>query len=152
MGVEPRLGFRFADDREDLDFLVGEVIEHPEFAYPKTILRLSQPTKPLDPALRHLGRFVAEVRFESIANRRAMNGRQRFQRARGMVLLTEIGDWRRFASPRHLMAYLGLVPRERSSGDRERRGSITKAGNSHVRHALVRDAARRIDLKEHAEH
>jgi len=57
-----------------------------------------------------------------------------------MVLTTEIADWRRFASPRPLMAYLGLVPREHSSGDRERRGSLTKAGNSHCRHVLVQAA------------
>ena len=57
-----------------------------------------------------------------------------------MVLTTEIGDWRRFESPRQLMAYLGLVPKERSSGDRERRGSLTKAGNSHCRHVLVQAA------------
>lgn len=57
-----------------------------------------------------------------------------------MVLTTEIGDWQRFESPRQLMAYLGLVPKERSSGDRERRGSLTKAGNSHCRHALVQAA------------
>lgn len=62
------------------------------------------------------------------------------QRHVAMVLTTEIGDWRRFASPRQLMAYLGLVPRERSSGDRERRGSLTKAGNSHCRHVLVQAA------------
>jgi len=62
------------------------------------------------------------------------------QRHVAMVLTTEIGDWRRFASPRQLMAYLGLVPKERSSGDRERRGSLTKAGNSHCRHALVQAA------------
>jgi transposase len=57
-----------------------------------------------------------------------------------MVLATELGDWRRFASPRHLMAYLGLVPREDSTGGRERKGSITKAGNSHCRHVLVQAA------------
>ncbi|MDQ8165734.1 MAG: IS110 family transposase [Gemmatimonadota bacterium] len=57
-----------------------------------------------------------------------------------MVLATELVDWRRFESPRQLMAYLGLVPRERSSGDRERRGSLTKAGNSHCRHVLVQAA------------
>ena len=57
-----------------------------------------------------------------------------------MVLATELGDWRRFASPRQLMAYLGLVPTERSSGPRERKGSITKAGNSHCRHVLVQAA------------
>lgn len=57
-----------------------------------------------------------------------------------MVLATEIGDWRRFKRPSQLAAYLGLVAREASSGDRERKGSITKAGNSHCRHALVQAA------------
>lgn len=57
-----------------------------------------------------------------------------------MVLATEIVDWRRFETPRQLMAYLGFVPTERSSGDRERRGSITKAGNSHCRHVLMQAA------------
>ncbi len=57
-----------------------------------------------------------------------------------MVLVTEIGDFRRFESPRQLMAYVGLVPSEHSSGQRERRGSITKAGNSRCRHVLVQAA------------
>jgi transposase len=54
-----------------------------------------------------------------------------------MVLATEIVDWRRFQRPTQLAAYLGLVSREDSSGPRERKGSITKAGNSHCRHVLV---------------
>jgi len=62
------------------------------------------------------------------------------KRHSAMVLTTEIVDWRRFEDPRHLMAYLGFVPREHSSGDRERRGSITKAGNSHCRHVLMQAA------------
>ncbi|CAN5902277.1 hypothetical protein BH11GEM1_BH11GEM1_12240 [soil metagenome] len=45
-----------------------------------------------------------------------------------MVLATEIGDWRRFEYPRQLACYLGLVPKEDSSGDRIRLGAITKAG------------------------
>lgn len=57
-----------------------------------------------------------------------------------MVLATELGDWRRFGSPRALMAYLGLVPSEHSSGPRERRGAITKAGNSRCRHVLLQAA------------
>lgn len=57
-----------------------------------------------------------------------------------MVLLTEIGDARRFASPPPLMAYLGLVPREASSGDRRHTGAITKAGNHHARRVLVEAA------------
>ena len=54
-----------------------------------------------------------------------------------MILLTELGDLSRFTHPRQLMAFLGLVPSEDSSGARERRGSITKAGNLHVRRILV---------------
>jgi transposase len=57
-----------------------------------------------------------------------------------MSLLTEIGDVRRFSSPTALMAYFGLVPSERSSGDRERRGPITKAGNTHCRRVLTEAA------------
>ena len=57
-----------------------------------------------------------------------------------MTLISEIGDWRRFERPGQLMAYLGLVPREHSSGERSRRGSITKAGNSRCRHILVQAA------------
>jgi transposase len=54
-----------------------------------------------------------------------------------MTLVTEIGDIQRFHSPRALMAWVGLVPSEHSSGDHERRGPITKAGNAHLRRVLV---------------
>jgi transposase len=57
-----------------------------------------------------------------------------------LALLAEIHDWRRFASPRELMAYLGMVPSERSSGGKERRGKITRAGNTRVRRLLVEAA------------
>jgi transposase len=57
-----------------------------------------------------------------------------------MVLATEIVDWRRFERPNQLACYLGLIPREDSSGDRQRLGSITKAGNSHCRHVLIQAA------------
>jgi len=57
-----------------------------------------------------------------------------------MTLLSEIGDIHRFHSPRSLMAYFGLVPSERSSGNRERRGPITKAGNTQARRILVEAA------------
>lgn len=53
------------------------------------------------------------------------------------TLLAEIGDFQRFAHPRQLMAYLGLVPSEPSSGDRTPRGSITTPGNTHARRILV---------------
>jgi acyl carrier protein len=57
-----------------------------------------------------------------------------------VTFVAEIGDLRRFDSPRHLMGYLGLVPGERSNGETVRRGGITKAGNSRVRQLLVESA------------
>ena len=57
-----------------------------------------------------------------------------------MILVAEIVDFQRFRRPRALMAYLGLVPSEYSSGERHRRGALTKAGNSHARRVLVEAA------------
>ena len=63
-----------------------------------------------------------------------------FKTQAAMVLATELGDLRRFESPRQLMAYVGLIPSEHSSGDRRRLGAITKAGNARVRHVLMQAA------------
>jgi len=57
-----------------------------------------------------------------------------------VTFMAEIGDARRFDHPRKLMAYLGLVPSEYSTGLTTRRGGITKAGNSRVRRTLVEGA------------
>jgi len=55
-------------------------------------------------------------------------------------IVAEIGDLHRFASAPQLMAYLGLVPSEHSSGPKQIRGGITKTGNGHVRRLLVEAA------------
>jgi transposase len=57
-----------------------------------------------------------------------------------MTLMAELGDITRFDSPRQLMAYLGLVPSEDTSGPHIRRGGITKTGNGHARRVLVESA------------
>ena len=57
-----------------------------------------------------------------------------------MTVMAELGDITRFDSPRQLMAYLGLVPSEYSSGKSTRRGGITKTGNGHVRRVLTESA------------
>ena len=68
------------------------------------------------------------------------------QASRGVSLLTsvtilsELGDLSRFENPSQLMAYLGLVPSEHSSGNQVKRGGITKTGNGHVRKVLVEAA------------
>lgn len=69
-----------------------------------------------------------------------------FQAMRGVQFLTattmvaEAGDLRRFDHPRQLMAFLGLVPSERSTGETRRQGGITKTGNVSARKALVEAA------------
>ena len=57
-----------------------------------------------------------------------------------VTVVAEVGDFSRFAKPRQLMAYLGLVPSERSSGSTVRRGGITKAGNALARRVLIEGA------------
>ena len=57
-----------------------------------------------------------------------------------VTLVVEAGDIRRFDNPRQLMAFLGLVPSEHSTGDARRRGGITKTGNTRARKALIEAA------------
>jgi transposase len=87
------------------------------------------------------------------------------QAFRGIQLLTassiafELGDIRRFKSAKKLMSYIGLTPSESSSGERVKRGAITKAGNSGLRRLLVESAwayrhapREAYRLKKRAEH
>ena len=60
-----------------------------------------------------------------------------FKEVAAMTITSELGDLRRFPDPRKLMAFLGLVPGEHSSGSKRRQGSITKCGNSHARWMIV---------------
>ena len=53
-------------------------------------------------------------------------------------LCAEIGDFTRFRHPAQVMSYLGVVPSEHSSGERRRRGPITKSGSQHARRLLDR--------------
>jgi len=70
----------------------------------------------------------------------ALMGFRGFKRTAAMVIVSEIGDFKRFKHPKQLMSYLGLTPSEDSSGGRRRQGSITKCGNGHARWMLVESA------------
>src|SRR5262249_56414273 len=56
------------------------------------------------------------------------------------TFVAEIGDLQRFDNPRQLMAFLGLVPSERSTGERVRRAGLTLAGNKPARRVLIEGA------------
>jgi len=57
-----------------------------------------------------------------------------------MALLAELYDVRRFPHPRALMAFVGLVPSEHSTGERQQRGGLTRTGNTLVRRLLIQAA------------
>jgi transposase len=92
-----------------------------------------------------LARIEAALR-ETVTRWRLYPAVQALQALRGVqlviaaTLVAEIGDIGRFDHPRQLMAYLGLVPSEHSSGPSIRRGAITKCGNSHARRMLTEAA------------
>lgn len=67
------------------------------------------------------------------------------------AFVATLDDVTRFHSAHQVQAYLGLVPRERSSGERQHRGTITKHGNTRVRWLLV-EAAWRLRRSRHPAH
>jgi transposase len=67
----------------------------------------------------------------------ALQAMRGVQLTAAITLVAELQDFLRFDSPRQLMAYLGLVPSEHSSGPKRHQGAITKAGNSAARRMLV---------------
>lgn len=71
---------------------------------------------------------------------RALGVLRGIDRLTAMTIAAELGDLRRFATAPQLMAALGLVPSEYSTGDKTRRMAITKTGNAHVRRVLVEAA------------
>ena len=99
----------------------------------------------------HLGSLDAQIaalehRIEEIARSEPWSDPARWLSFRGISfktalgLLAEIGDFRRFPTPRELMSFLGLVPSEYPSGQERHRGHITKSGNRHARRLLVEAA------------
>jgi len=54
-----------------------------------------------------------------------------------VTIIAELGDLTRFTNPKQLMCFLGLTPSEHSSGDKKKKGAITKTGNQHARRVLV---------------
>jgi transposase len=96
----------------------------------------------VDSRIEALERAIAEAAEtgpwrELVAKLRCLRG---IDTLTALGLAVEIGDFSRFGTAQEFMAFVGLVPSERSSGERRRQGSITKVGNSHVRRLLVESA------------
>jgi transposase len=87
--------------------------------------------------------IVEAVKLPSPELREVVKGLQALRGIAQILAVTiapELGQISRFATPRQLMGYSGAVPREDSSGQRTRRGSITKTGNARLRRIVVEAA------------
>jgi transposase len=139
-----RNGYRYAGKsswtQAHLRYLRELVLCHPaqKFVLEETI-------ESLDRAVQRLGQL--EARLETVvATWRMKPAVEALQCLRGVafiaatVLVSELGDLSRFEHPKQLMAYLGLVTNERTTGTTRRQGSITKCGNGHARLFLIEAA------------
>jgi transposase len=100
----------------------------------------------VDTGVERVGRLVAHMAslLETWDRRpavEALMAAKGFQLVAAMTVVAELDDLSRFDNPRKLMAYLGLVPSEASSGTKRAQGSITKTGNGHARWMLIESAS-----------
>jgi transposase len=79
---------------------------------------------------------VAQLSPERAALVRALQALRGVATVTAVTIVAEVGDLMRFPNPRHLMAYAGVVPTERTSGAHRRQGGITKTGNAHLRRVI----------------
>jgi transposase len=121
-------------------------------AFAKRLARLTLPSElapllePLLQALASINEQIERIEKEIAARSAADERVQRLQTVPGVgpivstAFLAAVDDAKRFAGPHQLEAYLGLVPREHSSGEKQRKGSITKTGPSRMRRLLVQSS------------
>lgn len=109
-----------------------------QLAFDHLLAALNTRTVQLDAIDQQLGEAAGRPPLaDAVARLRTFRG---IDTLSGLTIASEVCDFRRFASASSFMAFTGLVPSEHSSGLRERRGSITKAGNAHLRRVLVEAA------------
>jgi len=109
-----------------------EYVQHVLDAYVGHLEYLRTRLRYLDEQIEELAR--SEIYAPSVKKLRAFKG---ISTLTAMVLISEITDFRRFPNPGALMAFLGLISSENSSGAKQKGGSITKAGNNRCRSLLI---------------
>jgi transposase len=114
-------------------------------ATPAQLLVFQEYVRAVSEHQERLHRLEAELREQAQAWRlypvvQAIQAVRGVQFTVAVILIAELGDLTRFDTPRQLMSYLGLTPSEYCSGERWRQGTITKAGNTFARRALIEGA------------
>jgi len=114
-------------------------------SHPAQQVALQEYIDTVDSNAKRVDRLTAQIRDLSEQSRlspliKALQAMRGISLIVAATVAAELGDLRRFANPAQMMAYLGLVPSEHSTGEKTKRGGITKTGNGHVRKALIEAA------------
>jgi transposase len=139
-----RLGRHFAGkktwSKAHMGWLASQKLEHAEqrIAFEEMLLAIRQAEERVARLEEAIRTAVADWSLAKVVE--ALMAMRGMDLIAATAFLAEIGDLSRFQTPRELMAYLGLVPSEQSTGDTIKRGPITKAGNRRARRVLVESA------------
>lgn len=139
-----RLGFRYSRKTVwtpvHFRWLSTLKMPHPaqQIAFQEYIHAVKESTERVDRLTEQIQKLMPEWRLAPVV--KALQTMRGVAPMTATITMAELGDLGRFENPRQLMAYLGLIPSEKSSGKKEKRGGITKTGNGHVRRVLVEAA------------
>ena len=120
-----------------MNWLASQTFDYPEqrIAFEEMMLAIRQAQERLDRLEQAIRGAVPDWSLAEVAT--ALMAMRGIDLIAATTVLTEVGDLSRFRTPHELMAYLGLVPSEASTGNTIKRGPITKAGNRRARRMLV---------------
>ncbi len=120
-----------------MNWLASRKLEHPEqrIAFEEMLLAVRQAHERITRLEQAIRAAVPDWSLAEVVT--ALMAMRGIDLVSASALLAEIGDLSRFRTPRQLMAYLGLIPSEHSTGDTVKHGPITKAGNRRARRILV---------------
>jgi len=123
-----------------LAWIAAQTFDHDARSRAYRALRtaLEQATARVDELTRDIAEAVETWALRPLV--RALQALRGVDLVSAVTWAAEIGDFNRFAHPKALMAYLGLVPSEHSSGESRKQGAITRTGNKHVRTSAVESA------------
>jgi transposase len=109
-----------------------------QIAFEEYVLAIQEASARVERLTTAIGAALESWRWKPVVE--ALQALRGIRALHAVRLIAELGDLTRFESARQLMGFLGLIPSENSTGQRRRQGSITKAGNSSARRALVEAA------------
>ena len=123
-----------------LRWLTEVVLSTPvqQIVFQEYVNTVTECTHRLERLERQLKEHVKDWHYAAVV--RALQAMRGMRFINAVTLVAELGDLKRFDTPRQLMCFLGLVPSQYSSGERTKFGPITKSGNRHARRNLIEAA------------